>query len=182
MGLADIQYVSIDFQVVFNSLQPSGPGPPPERVGRGTAWARRAAAPGRPASLFLACACGAEAWVSWEMGKVQQERARSHRMHGCMLACITRASRANALAMSRATPPRARACCRGCRRSTARSKRLSETRSTMPNTLPGSVVPDCNILLIMNRPVMVSWCHCRCPDFVLLLHRARRPSPRLLAH
>ena len=42
--------------------------------------------------LFLACACEAEAWVGWEMGKVQQERARSQRMHGCMLACITRAS------------------------------------------------------------------------------------------
>ena len=29
--------------------------------------------------------------MSWDMGQVQQERARSHRMHGCMLACITRA-------------------------------------------------------------------------------------------
>ena len=31
-------------------------------------------------------------WVSWGVGQVQQGRVRSHRAHGCMRACITRAS------------------------------------------------------------------------------------------
>ena len=87
---------------------------------------------------------------------------RRLRMHGRKLACITRASCANAHGARCSRPRRVRVCRGGCRPPAARWKRRSKLRIVVPIMQHNSVWSDHRIMLSKCWSVTMCWNHCRC--------------------
>ena len=83
-------------------------------------------------------------------------------MHGRKLACITRASCANAHGARCSRPRRVRVCRGGCQPPAARWKRRSKLRIVVPIVQHNSVWSDHRIMLSKCWSVTMCWNHCRC--------------------